>query len=262
MASDENKKSGISRKKVIVIIAVAVVIAAAAVAALIVSLGSAGKKQAQKAENPTDNKVETRETAEEGPVGELTPSEDSEYTEACADALKAMLDAFKVLDYSEAVSFMREKDRESFDFDNISEIHGLLFSRMDYTIGAPYTDEEGRTYIKAVVSAPDMLDVYGYVYLRLSDAMMTGEIQTEEEMYAFNNEAARDIMETEDIGIKETELYVGFEDEDNSRPRVIFTSSLMNAMMGDIQSASQQVSQAINEGLDEYTDAKNSGAFD
>ena len=234
--------------------------------ALTLALAACGDKEVKRSDNPEDNRVNAEQN-----VGDdkAAPSVDRDIVEDEAEAtadravLSSMLDGFAGLDYEEALLYIRESDRGLFDFSNTSQkvLYDSLFSHMSYELGDVYTSG-GRLYVSAEITSPDMLDVYGDLNLLYIDALMNGEITSEEESREFNNRALPEIVAQEDLKYKTMPVDVELMRDSDGEYRVVFTAELMNAMLGDIQNAESQVSQAIEEGTEEYTSARDAGAFD
>lgn len=222
------------------------------------TFSACGAKRAPAPKEETDNKVAAEQSQEE-----KIPVTDRAELAADREIVGGMLECFKNLDYEGAMEFIRESDRARFDLSNVSQktLYDCLFVKLGYEIGDSYV-QGGKKYVPVSIGAPDMLDVYGELNLRYIDAMMNGEISTEDESRNFNNEALPEIMESADIKTKTTEVNVELQACADGEERVVFTSELMNAMMGDIQTASDQISKALEEGVAEYNSAKESGALD
>lgn len=210
-----------------------------------------GKKQAEKNTNPTDNSVQNQAVGEEKrePVS-------AEKSESDKKIISEMLACFKNSQYSEAISYIREADRSLFDFDNASQstLYDSILSKIEYTLGDDYYVNE-KHLVDASISAPDMLDIYGKINLQYIDAMLNGQISSEDEAREFNNAALKDIVAQGDYKLKETAVRIELQAE-NGEEKIVFNADLMNAMLGDIQNAQQQVSEAIEEGMAEYNAAK------
>lgn len=217
-----------------------------------------GEKYAEKNDNPSDNKVAENVANET----ETRTYADEEQTVKDKEIISAMLDCYKNLEYEDALDYIREADRQLFDFSNATQntLYDNILSQIEYTFGEDYF-ANGRHYVEVNISAPDMLDIYGKINLQYIDAMLNGEISSEEESREFNNAALKNIIAEGDFNMKETTSKIELQQE-NGEEKVVFTAELMNAMLGDIQNAQQQVSQAIEEGMAEYNSAKESGALD
>ncbi len=226
------------------------------IALCLLLLCSCGKKEAERSDTPKDNSVSTTET-------ETTRVIEGGEAEAYSGIVTSMLGCFAALDYEGALAYIRESDREMFDFSDESQrrLYDNLFSHLSCETGEVYSSE-GRTFVKTDITAPDMLDVYSDLNLLYIDAMMNGEITSEEESRNFNNEALAGIVAAEDLKYKTSRVDIEIAEDTDGESRAVFTAELMNAMLGDIQTAQRQVSQAIEEGAQEYTAAKDSGAFD
>ncbi|MCH5187595.1 MAG: hypothetical protein J1F63_04275 [Oscillospiraceae bacterium] len=229
-------------------------------------LAACGEKKAERSGDPVDNRVNSEQSIGangESNVNRETVADEAE-AEAARSVLAAMLNGFAGLDYEGALLYIRESDRELFDFSNTSSqkpLYDNLLSHMSYELGEVYTSG-GRVYVSAEITSPDMLDVYGDLNLLYIDALMNGEITSEEESREFNNRALPEIVAQEDLKYKTMPVDVEIMKDGDGEKRVVFTAELMNAMLGDIQTAGSQVSQAIEEGTQEYTAAKDAGAFD
>ncbi len=228
----------------------------ALIAALIavLMLAACGEKKAELPEGKVDNKVQTQDN-----ISERESVNSADEKAAMEQTVSGMLGCFSTLNYEGAMEYIQEKDRALFSLDNTSQktLYDTLFAKLKYEIADCYI-LEGRSYTEVKISAPDMLDVYGELNLRYIDAMMNGEITNEEESRDFNNKALVEIVEAGDIDYKETAVPVELVKEDGAF-KVVFTAEIMNAMLGDIQTAQQQVSDAIEEGMTEYNSAVEDG---
>lgn len=228
---------------------------------IIFALSACGEKEAKRKEEKTDNSVQTVQNIQSSEERNILTDE-AEISEDKA-IVAAMLDGFASLNYEGAMEYIRISDRELFDFSNSSQktLYDSLFSKLSYDFGEVYTSD-GRLFVETNIIAPDMLDVYGEINLRYLDAMMYGEISSEEEAREFNNKALEEIVADEELEMKTMTVSVELMEDSDGVQRVVFTAELMNAMLGDIQNAQSQVSTAIEEGLEEYNTAKESGALD
>ncbi len=226
--------------------------------AAVLVLSACGREKANKPDSEIDNKVksEAADSVEEVITDEKTAS-------AQRQIVSSMLECFKNLDYEGAMEYIRESDRQLFALDNTSQktLYDTLFAKLSYDFDSCFV-RNGRTFVTTEITAPDMLDVYGELNLRYMDAMLNGEIASEEESRAFNNRVLGEIIAEGEIDEKTMEVEVELQPDADGEEKVVFTAEIMNAMLGDIQTAQQQVSSAIEEGLDEYNSAKDAGAFE
>lgn len=227
------------------------------IALALLLLCSCGKNEAERSDAPQNNAVASADTEAERRVIEGAEAE------PYAEVVTSMLEHFAALDYDGALAYIRESDRAMFDFSDESRrrLYDSLFSHMSCETAAVYSSA-GRIFVETDVTSPDMLDVYGDLNLMYIDAMMNGEITSEEESRNFNNEALAGIVAADDLKYKTGRVDVEVVKDADGESRVAFTAELMNAMLGDIQTAQEQVSRAIEEGAEEYTSARDSGAFD
>lgn len=225
-------------------------------------LSACGDKEAERSSSPEDNRVTAEQAEKAAGKSDRTVLKGDE-AEADAAVLSNMLDRFASLDYEGALQYVREADRELFDFDSSTQkpLYDNLLAHMSHETGEVYVSG-GRTYVDVEITAPDMLQVYGDLNLLYIEAMMNGEITSEEQSREFNDKALADIVAKEDLEYKTMPVSVELMKDRGGEMRVVFTAELMNAMLGDIQTAESQVTQAIEEGADEYTSAKDAGVFD
>ena len=236
--------------------------------AMVMALSACGSKQAESPDKDVDNTyvgensgpTETETDAERFPVIDETVVAENNAV------VSAMLDCFRDLDYDGALEYIIESDRENltpyFESANEEVIYPLLLSNMSYELGDSLTDEQGRRYVRTKISAPSMLDIYGEVVLLMNDAVMSGEVTSNEELREFNNQAFIDVVDKNTVGTSTLEVDVELQIDADSALRVAFTTEILNAMLGDIQNAGQQVGDALNEGMEEYVNARNAGAFE
>ena len=234
-------------------------------------LAACGNKYTEKPEEDISNKYTDAETDISGVSGEDTPSDAVVYETVNDEAViaenqsvaGAMLDCFKNLDFDGALGYVRESDREMFDVETAGSnlIYNLLPARMSYEFGESLTDEDGRRYISVDISSPSMLDIYSSVFLLMNDALINGEI-TADETRDFNNDAIYDVVEGGDYDYITTNVVIEFQNDADGELRTVLTPELLNAMLGDIQNASQQINEAMSESVDEYNSAKAAGEFD
>ena len=90
--------------------------------------------------------------------------------------------------------------------------------------------------------------------------MMNGELASSEEAAEFNNAAITDIVNNGEVKENTMEVRVALAEEDGAL-RAALTNELLNAMLGDIQGASQQMEETLGESADEYSQAKDAGVF-
>lgn len=231
---------------------------------LVLAFAACSEKEAQRPDSPNDNSVVSNQGA-----GNESNAKDNKtvITGSEADGNRAvvsgMLDCFIARDYEGALLYIRESDRSLLDFSNTSQmtLYDSIFSRLSYELRDVYTSN-GRTFVEAEITAPDMLHVYSEVNLRYLDAMLGGQITSADEARDFNNQALVEVAEAEDLELKTMPVDIELMTDNDGENRIVFTAELMNAMLGDIQNAQAQISEAIQEGTQEYTAAKESGAFD
>ncbi len=226
---------------------------------LCLMLSACGKKEAVRSDDAQDNSVQTSIDSERDREIITDEAEAEEYKAVVA----AMLDCFQALDYEGAMEYIRESDRGLFDFSDSSQqaLYNSLFAKLSYSFGDVYT-MNGRIFVETDITAPDMLYVYGEVNLRYIDAIMNLEVTSEEESREFNNRALEEIVNEDGLEMKTMTVQVELMRDSDGVERTVFTAELMNAMLGDIQTAQAQVSEAIEDGLEEYNTAKDSGMFD
>lgn len=229
-------------------------------------LTSCGTKQAETPDTAVDNSYvgDNTQAAQAEKENIFLPVDDEVTANENSAVVSAMLDSFKALDYEGALDCIRLEDREKINIEDAEEsvAYSMLLSRMSYKIGDSLTDEQGGRYLEVEISAPSMLDVYGEVVLLMNDAVMSGQITSPEELREFNDQAFLEVMENESIGTSTMTVYIELKNDTDEALRVVFTTEILNAMLGDIQNASQQVNDALSEGMNEYTTARDAGAFD
>lgn len=225
------------------------------------TLAGCGVKQAEVPEGQVDNAYVGGGVEQSA---ELTPETDEAAIAENRLVAGAMLDCFMALDYDGALVYMRENDREMFNVESAQDsiVYSMLLSRMSYELGESFTDQFGNRYVRAEISAPSMIDVYGEVLLMMNDVIMSGEFESGEELQAFNDQSFVKVIENGEIGTSTITVDIGLENDTDGELRVIFTPEILNAMLGDIQNASQQINEALSEGIEEYTSARDAGAFD
>ncbi len=224
-----------------------------------IAFAACGEKEAERGEK-TDNKVHSQQTET---VDEKTPVTDGDELASVNAAAGNMLSSFAALVYAGALVYIRESDRSVISFDNSSQkaLYDCMFPKLSYELKEVYT-RGGRLYVAADITAPDMLDVYGKVNLRYMDALLNGEIASDEEARQFNDKSLAETVSADDVKLKTTSAEIELMRDADGELRVVLTAELMNAMLGDIQTAQQQVSEAISEGMEEYKSAKDAGALE
>lgn len=245
----------------------------AATLALILLLPGCGRKQTQKPDSPADNTYNSAGTEGENDADnsdndasattDLTVVTDETVVAENRAVASGLLDSFQSLDYEGALARVLEKDRELMDVKSArsNAAYNALLPRMTYELGDSLTDGENR-YIRVSITAPSMSDVYGQVFIRMNDALMDGEISTDEEVAAFNDAAIADVVENGDIKSNTMDVDIAIEPDTDGNLRARLTQELLNAMLGDIQSAAAAINEAVDEGMDQYNSAKASGEFD
>lgn len=242
----------------------------AAILAMLMFLPGCGREQAQKPDGQIDNSyagevtdTEPDETDAAEELRELMPVTDEETVAGDRAVATGLLDSFKALDYEGAMAWVREEDRQLMDLESArtNAAYSALLPRMTYELGDSLTDGENR-YIRVSVTAPSMKDVYGQVFIRMNDALMNGEISSEEETAAFNNAAIADVVENGDVKVNTMDVDIPLEIDGDGNLRACLTAELLNAMLGDIQNAAAAINEAVDEGMDQYNSAKAAGEFD
>lgn len=237
--------------------------------AALMLLSGCGKKYAEKPEEDISNtyQEDTKNPSDDETEGLMINYEIQNDEEIIAEnrrAVGAMLDSFGALDYEGALACVREEDRAMFDVESARSniVYELLLSRMSYEFGDSLTAGDGGRYLRVSISSPSMLDIYAEIYLMMNDAMMNGEITTAEEARDFNNNAIAQIIDSESISRKTMDVDILLEADGDGVLRPALTPDLLNAMLGDIQNASREINDAVNEGVNEYNSAKAAGEFD
>ncbi len=235
---------------------------------LALALSGCGRKQAEKPDEQIDNSYKGGETQTEEAVPEeelhyFLPVEDEEVIAAGRAAASAMLDCFQKLDYEGALANVREEDREMLDVDSArsNAAYTALLPRMSYELGDCLT-ENGVNYISAKITAPSMSEVYGQVFIRMNDAMMSGEVTTAEEAAEFNDRSLVEVLESGEINNTSTDVYIRLDAGGDGTLRASLTPELLNAMLGDIQNAANEINETVNETANSYNAAKAAGDLD
>lgn len=233
-----------------------------AIMCLCLCLCSCGEKKAPKNDSPADNRVTS--SAEDSAKNDAEKEyADEETAKNDRELISLMLDCYINSDYEGAMEYIRESDRSLFNFgdENQTALYDCLLSKISYEVGEDYYSG-GRHYITTEITAPDMLDIYGKINLQYIDAMMNGEVFSAQEARDFNNKTLKEITDEGDYETKTMTVDIELQKDESGEEKAVFTAELMNAMLGDITTAQSQVSQAIEEGMEEYNSAKESGALD
>ncbi len=238
---------------------------------LVLALAGCGRKQADKPDEQISNSYNgsaaqqtgTEDALPEEEEHEFQPVTDEEVIAANRAAASAMLDCFQKLDYEGALANAREEDRQLMDVESARNnvAYAALLPRMSYELGESLT-ENGVNYISAKISAPSMREVYGQVFIRMNDAMMNGEVATSEEAAEFNDRALVEVLESGEINNTSTDVYIRLDTGSDGVLRPALTPELLNAMLGDIQNAANEINETVNETANSYNAAKASGDLD